>query len=478
MSGPVAIPPRPVVAQPQAWEFPEPRLDRLSNGARVRSFHLPGQHVVAVRLGLPGPLAGEPAGQEGLGLLVARCLDAGTTRRDAEELAEEFERRGIALGGAVGERGLFVDLDLIGAHLPDGLALLSECVTDAAFPDEEVYRQIRTRQAEIVHEGADASSRAATTFLAAHYDARDRASLPIGGTSATLARIDVGAVRQHHQRLLGAGPVEIAVAGDLSSLDLIPLLDHHLGHWPAASSEPAREPAREPALDPVLTRSHAQPQPASRVAADAARVILVERPSSVQTELYLGRQAPGRCSAVGWGIYQLLSLIFGGSAQSRLDRELRVKRGLTYGISAGFRARADGGLFVVGGAVREEVAPVALEAVVTTLDVPGSSISSAELARASDYLGRTAPARYVTADVVAAEALGLAMEGLPNRFVTDNLREIAEAEPDVVAAAWDANRTEPWTVVLVGRVHQWAGQIEQLSMTYGLGPVELVSIPE
>ncbi|MCC3263546.1 hypothetical protein LLE87_35830, partial [Paenibacillus polymyxa] len=65
-------------------------------------YHQPGQHVLSARIAVPGPLSGEPEEHEGVGLLMARCLDEGTDRHTAEEMAEALERRGIALGAGVG----------------------------------------------------------------------------------------------------------------------------------------------------------------------------------------------------------------------------------------------------------------------------------------------------------------------------------------------------------------------------------------
>lgn len=449
---PGALPPRPGVPPPSPWRFPDPQRWSLPNGPTVQAFHLPGQHVVAVRVGIPTPLSGEPAGLAGIGLIMARCLDEGTTRHTSEELAELLERRGIALGAGVGERGLFVDLDVAGAHLQVGLELLTECLTQASFPEQEVARQVRNRQAEIAHEHADAASRATLEFLATYYPPGVRAALPTGGTAGTIAALDAGQVRSYHRAVVRPDQAQVVVAGDLTGLDLPELLEATVGQWP---THPA--PVGERADDEARS-------------GDAERVVFVDRPGSVQTEIYLGRPGPDRRDPHGWGAYQVLSFLTGGSPQSRLDKVLREERGYTYGISAGFRPRSRGGLFIAAGAVRSDVTAEALRTMLAALGFTGADLGEQEVRRAADFVARTAPGRYATADMVAAEAMGLAMDGLDGSFVTRMLEQVTGLTRDQAAAAWDAHRHPGWTVVLVGDAAEHAAGVEAL----GVGLLQVV----
>lgn len=444
-SGSTEAPPRPVVTAPPAWQFPttSSRWLEPTTGARLHTAHLPGQHVLAVRVGIAAPVSSEPQGQEGIGLLVARCLDLGTSKRDADEIAVEFERRGIAFGCGVGERGLYLDLDLTAEHLSEGLDLLSECFLDAQFPEDEVRRQVRSRLADISHERADAASRAATEFLRVHYAADQRAAVPIGGTSDSVATLDRAALRAYHGELLVAGPREISVVGDLDVL----------GGPDAVEAEVARALRAWPTVRSASPLAY----PAARVADTAARVVLIDRPEAVQSEIYLGRPGPDRRDPRGWSVFQTLSMLMGGSPRARLDAVLREQRGYTYGVSAGFRSRAAGGLFVVSMAVRTEVTADALGLVLDLLAVTGAEFTDAEVRRHADYVAHTAPARYGTADVVAEELLGLAMDGLGPEFVTDNLAFLQGLDARTVGAAWDdvmhsGRAGSGWTIVVVGNV--------------------------
>lgn len=446
--------PRPVVAEPAPWSFPQPDRFVLSNGVAVQAFDMPGQHVLSVQLGIPAPLAGEPKEVEGVGLIMARCLDQGTARHTADEMAELLDRKGIALHAGVGERAFLVELDVISRNLGAALDLMVECLTEATFPEAEVRREVRHRVADIGQDHADPGSLAALHFIATYFDSADRASRPGGGSRETVSTITAEAVRDYYAATVHPDGAVLAVAGDLSGIDLPTLLETAFAPW---ASVPGHRPAT---VDPG-TR-----------AATAGRIVLVDRPGAVQTELHLGGPGPTRSDPLGWGPYQVLSFAVGGSPQARIDRVLREERGYTYGIRAGFRPRTRTGLFTALGSVRGEVTVEAVAALLDILDLQGSDLTDDELSHAAGYQARTAPGRFATCEAVAAEAVSLALDGLGVDFVTRTVHQVRTLDPDVARAAWDRHRGEPWTVILVGDA-QHAKGIEEL----GRGPVDVVSQP-
>ncbi|MCK0111115.1 insulinase family protein [Ornithinimicrobium sp. F0845] len=447
-------PPRPQVADPTAWSFPEPDQFVLDNGLRVQAFDMPGQHVLSVQLGIPAPLAGEPEDVEGVGLIMARCLDLGTTRHTADEMAELLARKGIALHAGVGERGILVELDTISRELTGALDLLVECLTDASFPEGEVRREVRHRLADIGQDRADPASLAALRLIATYFDPADRASRPAGGSRETVARITPEDVRAHHAGTMHPDGAVLAVAGDLTGIELREVLEEAFAGWP---SNPGHRPLPG--------------DPGAR-AADGGRIVFVDRPGAVQTEVHVGGPGPDRSDPLGWGPYQVLSFAVGGSPHARLDAVLREERGYTYGIRAGFRPRSHGGLFTVIGSVRDEVTVEAVDALLSILDLRGSDLTDAELQHAARYQARTATARFATCEAVAGEAVSLALDGLDVDFVTRTVTQVRTLDPEVARTAWDRHRGEPWTVILVGDARHADG-IRDL----GRGPVEVVRQP-
>ena len=173
---------RPVVAPPEPWEFPEGSTYDLPNGLRLLTYDVPGQYVVSVRLGLPVSLRDEPREREGVASIMARTLDEGTQSHTAEEFARLLERKGVSFGAGMADAGLSIDLDVVKGNLEPALDLLRQILTEPAFPQTEVARQVRTRIAEIEQERSIAAHRAGLEFVRTFYAPDDRSSRPTGGT--------------------------------------------------------------------------------------------------------------------------------------------------------------------------------------------------------------------------------------------------------------------------------------------------------
>ncbi len=425
--------PRPQVVAPEPYAVPVPARRTLDNGLTVLAYDLPGQYVLSVRLAVPLPLRVEPRDKEGVATIMARTLDEGTARHTSAEFARLLERRGVALGAGVGDSGLSVDVDVAKRQVAYALDLLRQCLVEPAFPAADVARHVTTRLAEIEQERSVASHRAVRELAATFFDPQARSARPAGGTAETVAAITRDDVARLHACHVAPARATLVVAGDLAGLDAFALVADALGGWqtPAAYVDPG-------------------PWQASAEAPDRARIVLVDRPGSVQTEIVVACPGPDRHVAQGWAPYPVLGFVVGGSPTARVDALLREEKGYTYGIRAAFRPRRVGGLFLVSGSVRSEVTGEAVRDLLAVLDGARDGFTEAECEQGRQYLVRTAPARYATADTVADEAAGLSYDGLGTDFTTGILAEIAQMTPARLDAAYRRFVDGRWTVVLVG----------------------------
>ncbi|GAA2034455.1 pitrilysin family protein [Terrabacter terrae] len=454
---------RPVVAPPEPWSFPEGSTYDLPNGLRLITYDVPGQYVLSVRLGLPVSLRDEPREREGVASIMARTLDEGTAHHTAEEFALLMERKGVSFGAGMADSGLSVDLDVVKGNLEPALDLLRQILTEPVFPQSEVARQVRTRIAEIEQERSVAAHRAGLEFVRTFYAADDRSSRPTGGTRETVSAITREDVADCHARHVVAAGVTAVVAGDLEGLDVPALVEQTLGGWDAGTD-------RERHL------THA-----AAFAPDRGRIVLVSRPGSVQTELVVGAPGPDRSVDGGWAPYPVLGFVLGGSPNARIDAVLREEKGYTYGIRSGFRPRRRGGVFVTSGSVRADSTAESLRLLVEILESGRDGFTDKEIRSGVDFISKTAPGRYATADAIADEAVSMALDGRTTAFTTANLRDLATVDRERVQAAYDRFAGEAgvgngtpgagWTIVLAGDAGAHLRDLEAL----GLGDVTVVT---
>ena len=443
---------RPQVRPPAPWSFPEPVDTTLRNGVPLSVFHRPGQHVASVQVVIPLPVTLEPADREGLATIVSRTMDEGTVSHSADEFAGLLEGSGIALGASQTLLGLTLQLEVATGALRPALELALECLSEPAFPDEEVDRHVAQRLSDIEHELADPGSRAALQWLDAYYDPSARASRPVAGRATTVGAVTAADCRDFHAAQVSPDAARVVVAGDLDAAEAHAVVDATLGAWSPSGR------ARDASVALDLPRTGGD------------RIVFVHRPGSVQTQVQLGWVGPSRRVDGGWAPYPVLGYLVGGSPGARIDRVLREDKGYTYGFGAGFRPRGASGTFVAGGSVRGDVTAPAVELLWEVLDGVAGGFTADEVRSGVDYVGMTAPGRYATADAVADEAAALALDGLDTGFVTDYLSDLRRLTADDLAQGWQRWGSAPRTLVLVGDAEAHADAVRAL----GRGVVTVV----
>ncbi len=450
--------PQPAGGAPRPWAFPAPERTTLDNGLTVLTCHRPGQQVVAVEVLLDSPLDTEPEGLDGLATIMARAFSEGTDRDSAEEFAAELERCGATLDAFADHPGVRLSLEVPVSRLEKALGLLADALRAPAFAEAEIERLVRNRLDEIPHEQANPARRAAKELSRQLFPAGSRVSRPRQGTEETVERIDAAAVRAFYERHVRPATATAVIVGDLEGTDLGALLAGSLGAWQGDAG---------------------QPNPVPQVTADdAGRVVIVDRPGAVQTQLLIGRVGPDRHDRV-WPAQVLGTYSLGGTLTSRLDRVLREEKGYTYGVRSFaqvLRSTPEGtgaAMLAISGSVDTESTGPALDdlwKVLRTLAAEG--LTDAELDTAVQNLVGVAPLKYETAAAVASTLADQVEQHLPDDFQARLYRMMTETgATEATAAVVSAFPADRLVTVLVGDASRIAEPVRAL----GIGEVSVVT---
>jgi predicted Zn-dependent peptidase len=389
---------------------------------------------------------------------MARALSEGTDKHSAEEFAAELERCGATLDAHADHPGVRVSLEVPVSRLHKALGLLSEALIAPAFEAGEVERLVRNRLDEIPHETANPGRRAAKQLSKELFPASLRVSRPRQGTEETVARIDAAAVRAFYEAHVRPATATAVIVGDLTGIDLDAVLGDTLGAW---------------------TGDKAEPRPVPTITADdTGRVVIVDRPGAVQTQLLIGRVGGDRHDRV-WPAQVLGTYCLGGTLTSRLDRVLREEKGYTYGVRAFgqvLRSAPDGSgasMLAISGSVDTPNTGPALEdlwKVLRTLAAEG--LTDAERDVAVQNLVGVAPLKYETAASVAATLADQVEQHLPDDYQAQMYVRLAETGTvEATAAVVGAFPVDRLVTVLVGD----ASQIEEPVKALGIGEVRVVT---
>jgi predicted Zn-dependent peptidase len=455
--------PQPAPGQAKPWVFPVPARRTLGNGLTVLRCHRPGQQVVAVQICLDMPLDAEPDGLDGIAAIMMSALAEGTSKHTAEEFAAEMERCGATLDTTADYPGGQVSLEVPVSRLPKALGLLAEALHTPTFPGSEIERLVRNRLDEIPLEMANPGRRAAKQLAQELFPASARLSRPRGGTEETVARIDEAGVRAFYQAHVRPATATAVVVGDLTGIDTDAVLAGTLGGWAGDAAEPAPMP-------PVTT-------------GDTGRVVIVDRPDAVQTQLLIGRTGPDRHDRV-WPALVLGTYCLGGTLTSRLDRVLREEKGYTYGVRAFQRVlqsppphaaeRVTGvSALAISGSVDTASTGPALDDLWTVLrTLAAEGLTENERDAAVQNLVGVAPLRYETAASVAGTLADQVEQHLPDDYQAQLYTRLAETDTAeataAVIAAFPQNRL---VTILVGDASQIRAPVQAL----GIGDVRVVT---
>jgi len=450
--------PQPSAGEAKPWAFPAPERGTLDNGLTLLRCHRPGQQVVAVEVLLDAPLEAEPQGQEGVATLMARAFSEGTDKHSAEDFAAELERCGATLDAHADHPGVRLSLEVPVSRLAKALGLLADALRAPAFDDGEIERLVRNRLDEIPHETANPARRAAKELSRQLFPAHSRMSRPRQGTEESVAAIDSAAVRAFYERHVRPATATAVLVGDLTGVDLDALLADTLGAWTGAPGQPRPVP-------PVT-------------ADDTGRVIVVDRPGAVQTQLLIGRVGADRHDRV-WPAQVLGTYCLGGTLTSRLDRVLREEKGYTYGVRAFaqvLRSAPDGSgaaMLAISGSVDTPNTGPALDdlwKVLRTLAAEG--LTDAERDVAVQNLVGVAPLKFETAAAVASSLADQVEQHLPDDYQATLYQQLAATGTvEATAAVVNAFPPDRLVTVLVGDAARIAEPVRAL----GIGEVTVVA---
>jgi zinc protease len=432
-SGVKLSPEMPAPGAPRPFEFPTAATKTLPNGLRVFVVTDHREPAVAARLViLSAGSIQDPAGMPGVAGMTAGLLTQGTAKRSAKEIAEAIDFVGGSLEAKAGRDASTVTLDVVKKDLGVGMDLLSDVVLHPSFRNEELDRQRQQLLSDLEVQYSDPNYLATLAFARTLYGTSPY-GLPEQGTPATIKKLQREDFVKFHDTNYAPNQALLGFAGDVTPEEAFAIAEKYFGSWPK--------------LDVPST----PPQVPSN--ATANRVWLIDKPDAVQTQIRVGRIAIRRADPDFLPL-DVTNHIFGGSYNSRLNTEVRIKKGLTYGASSAFTPHRYTGSLAVETYTRTEATVDATKLVMDLLTgMSQGKISQKELDFARDYLAGVYPIEIETAEQVADRVLTVAAFDLPadyNQTYTAKVR--ATSLEQVQATARKYFSTGDLDIVLVGNV--------------------------
>lgn len=320
--------------------LPKAQEATLPNGLRVvllESHKVPTFSIQMVVLA--GGLADKPD-YRGVATFTAALLRDGTSKRASKDIAEQMDALGATLGSNSGFSSFTSNITTAGLveNLDQTLEIFADVIRNPIFPQAEVDKYRARTLAQLQTQRSFPQFLAAEQFSRAMYGNHPAAI--IAPPAESLKKLSPKDLAEFHSMYYRPNNAILAVVGDVTMKELMLKIEKAFGDWQKADVPATKIPEVSP--------------PA------ASRIVLIDRPGSVQTVLQLGNLGIERTNPDYFKIL-LADRILGGGPAARLFLNLREDKGYTYGAYSNFGGSKFRGTWISSSEVRTEVTDGAMK---------------------------------------------------------------------------------------------------------------------
>lgn len=259
----------------------------------------------------------DPAGASGTASLAMSMLLRGTKKKSAKQFHEELDRLGAEL--YLGKN--MESLRIMGETLVDNVGpffdLVEEMIREPAFSREEFDKlkaqSLSLLQDELGSDGDIAERRFQEYCLSDHPYGRITS-----GSLASLSALKVEDLEHFYRTHLHRGIAVFAATGGLAKKEFEKIGGRLLGALPETGADAARVEAPEFGA--------------------GRRLLMLNKPERTQSQIYVGSPGISQHDPDYIPLAVAMHVFGGGSFSAWLMKEIREKRGWSYGAYGGFRA--------------------------------------------------------------------------------------------------------------------------------------------
>jgi len=387
------------------------------------------QPFVAVEIRFRGGARLDPEGKAGAVSLMTGLIEEGAGEMDSRAFAAARDRLGARFRFDAGRDTVSISARMLTETRGQAADLLNTALTETRF-SEPALERVRGQVISIIRQNAqEPNSRAWRRFYETAFEGHPYAR-PVNGTEesvSALTRDDMTAARD---AAIARDRLHVGVAGDITAEELGPFLDRLFAGLPGTGA--------------------ALPGPAKVHLSGGVTVAPYDTPQSVAA---FGHEGIARDDPDFFAAYILNEILGGRGFSSRLMEEVRVRRGLTYGVGTSLVTQDNAAL--IAGQMASANARMAEAVEVLRGEwrrAAEGGITQDELEAAKKNLIGGYPLRFSGNAAISRILAGMQYEGLGIDYVaTRNDRVAAVSLRDVNRVAGELLRPDALSIVIVGR---------------------------
>jgi predicted Zn-dependent peptidase len=399
---------QPAPAPAKTVNIAESKTFTLDNGLRVVVVEDHKQPMVSYSLVVDADPILEKE-QSGYVNLVGSLLRTATTTKSKDQLDQEVDQLGANLNFS--PNGFYATS--LKKHTEKLLAIISDVLQNSVFKQDELDK-LKKQAISNIASGKDEPNNIAHKIFSkvAYGEGHPYAEIE---TEETVDRATLQQCKDYFNTYFRPNISYLSIVGDISFSEAQKLAQTYFGKW-AKAEVPQHTYARPEA--PLLNK-----------------VIVVDRPSAVQSVLQVGYPVEYNITSHDYIQARVMNTILGGGV-FRLFENLREKHAFTYGAYSSLQNDKLVGLFSASASVRNEVTDSSLTEIFYEMKrIRTEPVSETELNKAKNYLTGGFAIQLESPQTVANFAINIVRFGLPKDFYNTYLTRLASVTASQVQEA-------------------------------------------
>jgi zinc protease len=419
----------PAAGTPIDARIPAASQRTLANGMRVIVAPNRALPLISADLRVASGASADPAALAGLASMTGDLLTRGTTTRSATEIATQIESLGASISSGAGVDSSAVSMQTRSDRADEAFTVFADVARNPAFAQEELDRARSQALDGLQVALSQPGSIAGFAMTRAIYG-----TAPYGAVASerSINAITTDAMAAYHRAHWRPDNAVLVITGDVSADQGFALAERFFGDWTNPHGE-------------------RQARPDASAYAAPARTIVVDLPQTGQAAVAMGLRGVARTDGDYFPLL-VANNVLGGGYSARLNTEIRIRRGLSYGAGSSMQARMAPGPIVASAQTRNDAAVQVYELMRAEIARIGrEAAQEAELtARKAVLIGSFGRSIETTAGL-AGQISTLALYGLPPERLGTYVADVTAVTPQQAQAAaaryFDPARAD---VVVVG----------------------------
>lgn len=327
------LPTPPPPSAPRPVKIPAVQETTLPNGLRVAVIERKNVPLVNVTLLIKSG-ANTEGEDAGLADMTASLLLKGTKTRSATQIAEQIEFLGGNINSGANWLASNVSVNVTSDKIKPAMTVMADTVLNPVFAQSEIDL-LKTQTLDQLNVALKQPGTLAN-FAAARYTFGEHVA---AGTPESLAKLTRQNIADFHKNNYSPENAVLIFVGDISKTNADQLAAKYFANWMMDKNKRPSEADR--ILIPVIGGNSANIASKEMI----SRILVIDLPNSGQAAVvYADKIAKGRASGEYYPAL-VANSVLGGGYSARLNEEIRIKRGLSYGAGSSFAWRENGANF-------------------------------------------------------------------------------------------------------------------------------------